>query len=1107
VHARFLIGPAGAGKTFLCLKEIRQALLAQPEGPPLILLAPKQATFQLERQLLADQNLRGYTRLQIFSFERLAKFALAFAGQTLQPLLSEDGREMVLHAILARRRKELKVFHASAGWPGFARQLSLELRELQQRQVTPDLLSRFAGQSDLPDSLRRKLHDLAVLLGDYLDWLQQRDLQDAECLLDLATTALKRMKAATTLASALWLDGFAEMTPPEMDLLAAVAARCEKATVAFCLERPPAKDSTSWLSIWMGVGETLRQCRRRFSVLPASSLTMETLKRNPSRNRFAQNPALHHLEEKWASPSSFPDDLFAQASQFPRLVQCLNPAAEAVLAAREILRFVRAGGRFREVAVLLRQLDGYHDHLRRVFTRYEIPFFLDRRRLVAHHPLAELTRSVLRGAAFGWLHDDWFGALKTGLVAPEEEEIDHLENEALAHGRKGETWFDPPPPDSGKAERLRWQWIEALANFRSGLASVQFQIDGPQLAGALRELWLQLQVEKKLEAWGSGEGVDNAVHATIWQQMNQWLDNLALAFAGEAMALRDWLPIVEAGLEGLSVGMIPPALDQVLIGTIDRSRNPELKLALVLGVNETVFPAPPPAGQLLGEADRDELAREVRLGLGHREFLSRERFLGYIACTRSRERLVVTFAQQDNDGQALNPSPFCAHLNRLFAKLPMEKFAVPDWAEAEHPSELAGALARAENRPPVLTELLQRPAFVSLREQMTSFAAVAEPTRLDLAQAAQLYGPALHTSVSKMEQYAACAFRFFVQSGLRAEERKRFELGRKERGSFQHEVLARFHQGLQRENKQWRDITPAEARLRVKRSVDEVLPQFREGLMGASAQTRFAARMVTESLQDFAAATVEWMAQNQFDPRKVELGFGLESGPLPAWEIDLGGGRRLVFRGFIDRVDLCLTGSGEALAIVIDYKSSQHELDNVLMAHGLQLQLPAYLSVLRQLGDAREIFGVNRLIPAGVFYVNLRGQGKSGATREDVLQNREQLRQTRYRHLGRFDEEALAHLDSRQTKQGTQFKYKLKKDGLPYARGTDLLPKEKFAQMLDHVEAELVRMGGEIYAGEIGLNPYQKGKKRACDDCQYQGICRFDPWVNSFRVLRKAGRE
>ncbi len=1103
MHARFLLGPAGAGKTFRCLTEIRQSLLAEPDGPPLILLAPKQATFQLERQLLAQADLQGYTRLQILSFERLARLALEFTGRPAPTLLSEDGRAMVLHALLARRRQELQIFHASAGLPGFARQLSLELRELQQRQISPALLRQLAAQPDLSETLRHKLHDLSILLEDYLAWLQRRSLQDAECLLGLASNALKGAGSPSPLASALWLDGFAEMTPAELDLLAAAAARCDNVTLAFCLEGPPAESPGSWLSIWTGIGKTYRQCLGRLSGLPGARVTVEVLPRDPSHGRFAGNAVLRHLAEKWTQPADFS----GEAGGSLRLAQCLNPAEEAILAAGEILRFVRAGGRFREAAVLLRQMEGYHDHLRRVFSRCEIPFFLDRRRMVAQHPLAELTRSALRAAAFGWQHDDWFGALKTGLVAPVEEDVDRLENESLARGWKGEAWFAPLPPDSGKsdwAEGLRRKWIGPFAAFRSGLAAQQFRLDGPQLAQAARRLWRDLAVEETLASWSAAEGPERAVHATIWQQMNQWLDDVALAFAGEAMALRDWLPILEAGLAGLSVGVIPPALDQVLIGTLDRSRNPELKLALVLGVNETVFPAAPPPGQLLGEADREELQKqEVQAGGGRREFLSRERFLGYIACTRARERLVVACAQQDNNGGALNPSPFFAHLNRLFSKLPVEKFAPPDWTQAEHLSELAGPLARAGGNAPVLGELLRRPAFASLREQMASFAGVIEPSRLEPEQAGRLYGPALRVSVSRLEEFAACSFRFFVRSGLRAEERQRFELDVRERGSFQHAVLARFHQGLQRENKKWRDITPAQARLRVQESVAEVLPQFREGLLGASAPARFAARTVTESLQDFVVATVEWMAQYQFDPWEVELGFGMENGPLPAWEIDLGGGRRLVFRGIIDRVDLCRAGrEDEALAVVVDYKSSAHKLDKVMMAHGLQLQLPAYLGVLRHLCDARKIFGVGRLAPAGVFYVNLRGQFERGATRREILQKREQSRQRRYQHSGRFDGTALPYLDQRQESEGTQFKFKLKNNGEPDARNTDLLTPKDFVEMLDHVEAELVRMGGEIYGGAIGLNPYQKGAERACDKCEYQGICRFDPWVNSFRLLR-----
>ena len=131
MQIRFLPGPAGSGKTFRCLSEIRDALKASPDGPPLILLAPKQATFQLERQLLADDSLCGYTRLRILSFERLARFVFEQCQQAPPRMLDEEGRLMVLRALLAKKRDQLKLFRASARLTGFARQLSLALRELQ----------------------------------------------------------------------------------------------------------------------------------------------------------------------------------------------------------------------------------------------------------------------------------------------------------------------------------------------------------------------------------------------------------------------------------------------------------------------------------------------------------------------------------------------------------------------------------------------------------------------------------------------------------------------------------------------------------------------------------------------------------------------------------------------------------------------------------------------------------------------------------------------------------------------------------------------------------------------------------------------------------------
>src|SRR5207247_5111579 len=111
-------------KTFRCLKEIREALSASPEGAPLLLIAPKQTTYQLERQLLSERSIPGYTRLHILSFERLAYWVFDSLHKSPPQMLDEDGRVMVLRGLLAKKRHELKLFRASARLTGFAKQLS-----------------------------------------------------------------------------------------------------------------------------------------------------------------------------------------------------------------------------------------------------------------------------------------------------------------------------------------------------------------------------------------------------------------------------------------------------------------------------------------------------------------------------------------------------------------------------------------------------------------------------------------------------------------------------------------------------------------------------------------------------------------------------------------------------------------------------------------------------------------------------------------------------------------------------------------------------------------------------------------------------------------------
>ena len=1117
MQVSFVLGPAGSGKSHRCLEEARRLVAGAPDGLPLLFVAPKQATYEVERRLLEAPDITGYTRLQVLSFERLARFVFDQLGRRPPDLLDEQGRVMVLRSLLSRNRDQLKLFRASAKLTGFASQLSTALAEAQRQQLTPDLLRQLAASLTESPGLACKLQDLATLLAGYSEWLVRHGLLDDDSLVGAAAAALSPKDGDGELLGArrrltlerVWVDGFFEFTGLELELLAALAPCCQQMTITFCLDRIPGK-FLPWLSHWAPSARSFLRCREKLSAAGAEVRTV-LLERSGGPGRFASSQALAHVESCWSEPRSFG---LRNGNQALRVVSCEDPEAEVKLATREVLRLARSGGRFRDISVFVRSLERYRALLQREFAACDIPFFVDHRESVAHHPLAELTRGALRATASHWNHEDLFALLKTGLAPIGEEEVDLLENEALARGWRGRFWDAPAalPGEADLERRLRQFHREVLAPLRSlALVWARGRATGPELAQALRAFWEAFDVEATLKTWaaepGSG-GWDSpaAVHSTVWEQANLWVENVELAFAGDALTSREWLPILEAGLAGLSVGVIPPALDQVMVGAIDRSRTPESRLVILLGCNEGVFPAAPDAPVLLSEADRVLLeGRGLALGGTLRQHLGRERFLAYVACTRAKERLLVTFAKHDSEGIALNPSSLISKLRQLFPNLEIETAPrQPDWREAEHPSELVAPLLEAQmasgGRTPGQIVL---PALAETLKTLQRFTPPSEEEKLPPELAEGLYGMRLQTSVSRLEQFAACPFRFFVHSGLRAEERLRFELDARERGSFQHDVLALFHEQVTAEGKRWRDLTPEEAAQRVGRIAADLARSYRDGLLQASDGTRFASRLLGRSLERCVATLVRWMReQYRFDPARVELPFGEEDG-LPAWKIDLGQGRALELRGRIDRLDIFQEpGSNETLCLVLDYKSSHKELEDVLLANGLQLQLLAYLGVVRHVLNNEETFGAARLVPIGVFYLNLRGNGERKRHRAAALEGVEEAQKLAYTHHGRFDRAALPLLDARPgARMGDQFCYRLTNDGDVYANSKEAMETTSFRRLADSVEGALLEMGRRVFAGEIKVDPYKRGKTTACLQCEFQSICRIDPWTHVYRKL------
>lgn len=1128
MKVKFLLGAAGSGKTYKCLEEIRSELRTSPDGLPLIFIAPKQFTYQLERQILSDPQIKGYTRLHIFSYERLADYIISnFSLQPSNPILSEEGRVMALRSILSKLEPSLKAYGQSVKYAGFSLQLSELLRELQSFGITPSKLKKGAQNPHLPSVLRDKLEDLSLILESYLQWLNEHKLFDTSRLLEVAIETLSLNPKIEI--GGLWLDGFATLSDLQIELLARLLPYCGKATLAFCVDADSFQ-TNKWFSKGYTVGTFFLKCKQRIEVQNDCEVEVEIL--HPNKTRFNEQQQIAFLEKQWGGFSyneqqQFENELPQSETDWwqnggIKIVSCSNPLAEVIFAARTIRQYARQGGRYRDVAVIMRNLDDYNELIRRIFYNYEIPFFLDRRESVSHHPVAELIRYALRIVAYNWKREDLFGALKIGFAPASDSEIDWLENEAIANGWSGKFWQLPLQLDSSdeanelqQIDRLMNRVVEPLIRFEKYLTENAtggiLKPSAKQISNAIKELFVDWRVEERLEEWREElikskfcPHLPPAMHQTVIEELNGLLENFELAFADEKRDLTEWIQIIESGLSGLTVGVIPPSLDQVLIGAIDRSRNPELKLVIVIGLNEGIFPKTPKFSPILNETERSILADEnIYNGLSPQMLLALEWYYGYIACTRASKYLILTYPAADWYNKSLNPSPFITHIQKLFPGAKTEYFSgIPNWLYSEHPNELSGMLAGGKLS--YLSGFL--PSIEPLINQYSQRCNINGSQNVPAQITELLFGDSLWTSVSALEDYANCPFKYFVRYVLRAEERIKYEVDPRHIGAFQHLVLERFHRSIVYENKQWRDLSPDEAAERISGIADQIMQEYNNKLFLANPANLFQAKVLARKLKDFIKVNVEWLNKSyKFDPTFVEIGFGLDGSILPPIKIEIDDKHQMLITGRIDRIDIFFKDNQSLPCVVIDYKSGAKNIDPLLLANGVQLQLPLYLLLLRQIERFDALDKNRKIIPVGVFYANLRGEFKSVKSRNELFAEPQKAFRLAYQYHGRFNAAYLHLLDSRPDGENSgQFNYKLTKDGGIYFNCVEPMDSKNFEDIAEHIRNFVLDYGKRIYGGDFSIDPWKKKNgDSACDNCLYSSICRIDFLNHKWRVFNE----
>gem|GEM_PF-342323 len=1174
---QLIAGRAGSGKTEHCLAAVANELgRSMTDGPALLVLTPEQATLQTERQILARTRMQALGRCDVLGFTRLAYRIFADTPGNIPTTLTATGRQMAIRYLLAHHRKEFREFDRIADSGSLVREASSALAEFFREAVSFDKLDHCVQQAiDEHDPSAGRLHDLALLYRKYCEYL------GAERVDPDGVLALAKDRLATTewLRDArVWVDGFASYTRQQAHLLIELARHASHTTVALLVD-PAFDDESSSLD----ETDLFYKTRRAWSELVRSAveagITIEPpVKLMPDPlPRFAASSRLAMMEAHALTPTTNTTTIQPSDTDNAEihLVEATDLRSEVQAAARSIIDLTRRDEnslRLRDIAIIVRDLEPYHDILSAEFARHGIPFFLDRRRPIHHHPLIEAVRALLALVGGGGLEDAILRLVKTDLTPLDHDAGAALENYLLARNLTdpdlwNQTWTGKPPAfRSAHAQAAQTQMAKidnARTTMRTALGNwwpaTLGEIDGRTCATQLVQVLDRLGVAETLAAWSqaaqdAGQHDTANEHERVWTELMQLLEEFVDALGDVPLRARRVRETLEAGLAELALGLVPATLDQVVISTIERGRQPlGIKATFILGFADGLWSGRPPSEGLLGDDERDRLeAADAPLGRSRRDRLAEERILTYVALTRATDYLWISRPTLDEKGRQQEAALHWPDIERVLGEtvevkkisgdesigtandlaatiaeaagqatrsMPVvQRDSAPSWlsyyhwarqvlastidktrTQPETPNPLAPANQNANTGAPALPGLgdinTRATPHSKLHHQLNraldSIQAIETNPKLVPQLVEQLWPAPHHSSVTRLEQFARCPFQHFARCGLKLLPRETRELSQLHWGNFYHKALEQFANDLLESGERLDDVDDQALAERAAAICTQVLPGFLEQQQLDDMQGHILRRRGVPYLARFLRWQKHLLGAANFAPQNAELDFGNNTtAKWPALSIQTPEGRTIHIDGKIDRLDLA-TITNERWAVVFDYKTN---------ATNKRLKLDeVYHGMALQL--LAYLLAVKDALSADGGDIRL-----GGAFLSTIMTDAEKVDHpsaadaedfnafNAFQPRGIVDFDAIPTLDKHaEGKSSSIFQAEQKRDGnISRFDSSDAVEPGMLDDILQFVRGKLGQLADCWLDGDIAVAPLRLGRKLPCDYCDYQSVCRFE---------------
>lgn len=1111
---RFCFGPSGSGKSHRIYEEIMQRAAEEP-GRNFLIIVPDQFTMQTQKDLVMRSDRDGILNIDVLSFGRLSHRILEEVGTKEMPVLDDTGKSLVLQKVAADLKEQLPAMGSLLHKQGYIHEVKSAISEFMQYGISTQDMDKLITSAQKRGALAMKLKDLKTLYRGFQDYIRDHFITTEETL-DVLRRSLSKSKILK--GSVVVFDGFTGFTPIQNRLIQELMRVCAETIV----------------TVTIGVGEDPYKMDGEQKLFHLSKKTVVDLEKLAAEaevergedlfvkggpNRFAKAPALHYLEQNLFRYQYEP---YAGEQQEIHMFEALSPREEVHQTALYIRHLIREQGMtYRDIAVVIGDLEGYASYVETEFGQLEIPCFLDRTRGIVLNPMIEYIKSALQLYIKDFSYDTVFHFLRSGMSDISREEIDELENYVIRTGARGYRTYSrlftrrteelqENAEGSEQAEektmerlnRIRQQFMDAVEILHMGS-----QEKAGDYVSHLYDFLEQNQVQQKLLNYQQqfekeGDLSRAREYAQIYRLVMDLLDQVYELLGEEEISRQEFADILEAGFGEITVGTIPQNVDRIVVGDMERTRLKQVKVLFFLGVNDGNIPKNASKGGIISDMDREFLIESgTEMAPSPRQQMYIQRLYLYLNMTKPSEQLYLSYAKVNSEGKGIRPSYLIDTVRKLFPAMSVEypqnrsrleqiegrqegarylAEELREYVEGTLPEEERQdfyLMYRAYEADAAGRDLLTRAAFRRYRE-----------SGLSRIVARALYGQQLENSVSRLETYAACACRHFLQYGLSLQEREEFGFEASDMGTVYHAVLENFAGKLAESNLTWWDFTEDFAAKAVKESVEAYAAIYGETVLYSSARNEYAITRMSRILTRTVLTLQKHLKQGSFQPDDYELSFRFAE-DLDSIHVDLSEDEKMHLQGRIDRIDVA-EDAEHVYVKVIDYKSGNRKFDLAALYYGLQLQLVVYMNAAMEMESRKH--PDKEIVPAALLYYHIDDPTiETPVELTDEQINEQILAKLRMNGVVNSDPEVVERLDRYMQDKSVVIPVEKKKDGSFSAR-SGVLSREEMQLISSYVDAKIRSIGREILDGKIAANPYEKGNEEACTYCAYKKVCGFD---------------